>query len=216
MRLEQSLLDRLGYRLEPDAIPRNVNYYLERTSHGSTLSGVVNAWVLARSDRTRSWRFFAEALASDLHDVQGGTTAEGIHLGAMAGTVDGSNAQAKDQRTDQGTLPVEGMMAAWRERQEGERHDHECEHPDRDADGVEAVGGPVEGEHGDGKGCEGSRLVAVPANGMAAFASYKPDPAGGHAPWSIQLIEVSGDRIVGHHNFLDTSLFAYFGLPDHL
>jgi trehalose/maltose hydrolase-like predicted phosphorylase len=29
-----------------------------------------------------------EALASDLHDVQGGTTAEGIHLGAMAGTVD--------------------------------------------------------------------------------------------------------------------------------
>ena len=84
----RGLLDRLGYRLEPDAIPRNVNYYLERTSHGSTLSGVVNAWVLARSDRTRSWRFFTEALASDLHDLQGGTTAEGIHLGAMAGTVD--------------------------------------------------------------------------------------------------------------------------------
>jgi alpha,alpha-trehalase len=84
----RGLLDRLGYRLPPDAIPRNVNYYLERTSHGSTLSGVVNAWVLARCDRQRSWRFFAEALASDLHDVQGGTTAEGIHLGAMAGTVD--------------------------------------------------------------------------------------------------------------------------------
>jgi trehalose/maltose hydrolase-like predicted phosphorylase len=84
----RGLLDRLGYRLAPEAIPRNVNYYLERTSHGSTLSGVVNAWVLARSDRQRSWRFFAEALASDVHDVQGGTTAEGIHLGAMAGTVD--------------------------------------------------------------------------------------------------------------------------------
>jgi RNA polymerase sigma-70 factor (ECF subfamily) len=69
---------------------------------------------------------------------------------------------------------------------------------------------------GDGKGCEGSRLVAVRANGMAAFGSYKPDPAGGHAPWSIQLIEVSGDRIVGHHNFLDTSLFELFGLPAHL
>ncbi len=69
---------------------------------------------------------------------------------------------------------------------------------------------------GDGKGCDGSRLVAVQANGMAAFASYKPDPAGGHAPWSIQLIEVSGDRIVGHHNFLDTSLFELFGLPSHL
>jgi trehalose/maltose hydrolase-like predicted phosphorylase len=44
--------------------------------------------VLARSDRPRSWRFFAEALASDVHDVQGGTTAEGTHLGAMAGTFD--------------------------------------------------------------------------------------------------------------------------------
>ncbi|MET0834346.1 MAG: glycoside hydrolase family 65 protein, partial [Actinomycetota bacterium] len=84
----RGLLERLGYRLEPAAIRRNVNYYLERTSHGSTLSGVVNAWVLARSDRPRSWRYFTEALASDLHDVQGGTTAEGIHLGAMAGTVD--------------------------------------------------------------------------------------------------------------------------------
>jgi trehalose/maltose hydrolase-like predicted phosphorylase len=84
----RGLLERLGYRLEPAAIRRNVDYYLERTSHGSTLSGVVNAWVLARSDRRRSWRFFTEALASDVHDVQGGTTAEGIHLGAMAGTVD--------------------------------------------------------------------------------------------------------------------------------
>jgi alpha,alpha-trehalase len=84
----RGLLERLGYRLPPEAIRHNVDYYLERTSHGSTLSGVVNAWVLARSDRLRSWRFFTEALASDLHDVQGGTTAEGIHLGAMAGTVD--------------------------------------------------------------------------------------------------------------------------------
>jgi RNA polymerase sigma-70 factor, ECF subfamily len=69
---------------------------------------------------------------------------------------------------------------------------------------------------GEGKGCRGSRLVAVQANGMAAFASYKPDPAGGHAPWSIQIIEISGDRIVGHHYFLDTTLFEAFGLPPHL
>jgi trehalose/maltose hydrolase-like predicted phosphorylase len=83
-----ALLDRLGCPLQPASIPRNVDYYLRRTSHGSTLSGVVHAWVLARSDRLGSWRFFTEALASDVHDVQGGTTAEGIHLGAMAGTVD--------------------------------------------------------------------------------------------------------------------------------
>ncbi len=69
---------------------------------------------------------------------------------------------------------------------------------------------------GQGIGCKDSRLITVEANGMAAFASYKPDPAGGHAPWSIQIIEISGDRIVGHHNFLDTSLFALFGLPARL
>ncbi|HWI04102.1 MAG TPA: RNA polymerase subunit sigma-70, partial [Acidimicrobiales bacterium] len=70
---------------------------------------------------------------------------------------------------------------------------------------------------GEGKACEGSRLVAVQANGMAAFASYKPDPATGELkPWSIQLIEISGDRIAGHHNFLDTTLFEAFGLPAQL
>jgi hypothetical protein len=63
-----------------EGFDRKLDHYLKRASHGSTLSGVVNAWVLARSDRPRSWRLFTEALRSDLHDVQGGTTAEGIHL----------------------------------------------------------------------------------------------------------------------------------------
>jgi trehalose/maltose hydrolase-like predicted phosphorylase len=39
----RELLDRLGYRFAPDQIPRTVDYYLARTSHGSTLSGVVHA-----------------------------------------------------------------------------------------------------------------------------------------------------------------------------
>jgi RNA polymerase sigma-70 factor (ECF subfamily) len=69
---------------------------------------------------------------------------------------------------------------------------------------------------GPGNACEGSRLIATSANGCAAFASYKPDPAGGFTPWSIQVLEVSGDRIVAHHNFLDTDLFAAFGMPEHL
>jgi RNA polymerase sigma-70 factor (ECF subfamily) len=68
----------------------------------------------------------------------------------------------------------------------------------------------------EGGGCRGSRLVATAANGGIAFGSYRVDPAGGHAPWSIQLLELSGDRIVGHHNFLDTTLFPLFGLPLHL
>jgi trehalose/maltose hydrolase-like predicted phosphorylase len=61
---------------------------LARTSHGSTLSSVVNAWVLARYQPEEAWRFLQRALDSDVADVQGGTTAEGVHLGAMAGTVD--------------------------------------------------------------------------------------------------------------------------------
>jgi RNA polymerase sigma-70 factor (ECF subfamily) len=70
---------------------------------------------------------------------------------------------------------------------------------------------------GAGGGCRGSRLLATAANGSAAFASYKPDPNGGFEPWSIQVLELSGDRIVGHHNFLDTAtLFPIFGVPDHL
>jgi alpha,alpha-trehalase len=82
------IFKQLDYRFEYETIPRNIEYYLKRTSHGSTLSRVVHSWVLARSDRTRSWELFCEALQSDVSDIQGGTTPEGIHLGAMAGTVD--------------------------------------------------------------------------------------------------------------------------------
>ncbi|MGD0312598.1 MAG: glycosyl hydrolase family 65 protein [Acidimicrobiales bacterium] len=83
-----SIFERLGYPFDSETIPRSIGYYLQRTSHGSTLSRVVHSWVLARSDRQRSWEFFEDALRSDLDDIQGGTTGEGVHLGAMAGTVD--------------------------------------------------------------------------------------------------------------------------------
>ena len=82
------ILERLGYELTPETVLRTVDYYLARTANGSTLSRVVHAWVLARADRSRSWSIFREALDADLDDTQGGTTREGIHLGAMAGTVD--------------------------------------------------------------------------------------------------------------------------------
>jgi alpha,alpha-trehalase len=84
----RELLDRLGYRFAPEAIPTMVDYYLARTSHGSTLSGVVHAWVLARANRDRAIEFLGQVLKSDIADIQGGTTAEGIHLAAMAGSVD--------------------------------------------------------------------------------------------------------------------------------
>ncbi|MFL5879344.1 MAG: HAD-IA family hydrolase [Actinomycetota bacterium] len=84
----RGLLERLGYEVSDDQLARTATYYLERTSHGSTLSGVVSAWVLARYEPEQAWQFLMRALESDIADVQGGTTAEGIHLGAMAGTVD--------------------------------------------------------------------------------------------------------------------------------
>ena len=82
------LFNRLGYPFKYETIPQNIAYYVDRSCQGSTLSRVVSAWVLARSDRPRAINFFAEALQSDVNDIQHGTTAEGVHLGAMAGTVD--------------------------------------------------------------------------------------------------------------------------------
>jgi alpha,alpha-trehalase len=85
----ERLLARLGYGLDASVdFARTVDYYLQRTSHGSTLSRMVHAWILARFDRPRSWDLFTQSLESDIADVQVGSTAEGIHLGAMAGTVD--------------------------------------------------------------------------------------------------------------------------------
>ncbi len=84
----EELFDRLGYAVDQACIDRTVDYYLERTSHGSTLSRVVEAWVVARRDPEGSFESLCEALHSDLDDLQGGTTAEGIHIGSMAGTVD--------------------------------------------------------------------------------------------------------------------------------
>ncbi|MFB6846849.1 glycoside hydrolase family 65 protein [Streptomyces sp. NPDC056373] len=82
------LFGRLGHRLDEETWRRTVDHYLARTSHGSTLSGLVHGWVLARCRRADAWRYCQEALRGDIADLQGGTTGEGIHLGAMAGTLD--------------------------------------------------------------------------------------------------------------------------------
>jgi RNA polymerase sigma-70 factor (ECF subfamily) len=60
--------------------------------------------------------------------------------------------------------------------------------------------------------------VPVEANGMPAYGQYKPsDQEGILEPWSLQVVEVSGDRIVGITFFLDTQrLFPMFGLPPQL
>ena len=69
-------------------------------------------------------------------------------------------------------------------------------------------------------GCKGSRLRATAANGCPAFGQYRPDPSGGWAPWAIQVLEISGGRIINMAFFLDfldpARLFPSFGLPLHI
>jgi RNA polymerase sigma-70 factor, ECF subfamily len=80
---------------------------------------------------------------------------------------------------------------------------------------------------GPGIGCRGSRLVPVTVNGAPGFAQYRPSgPGGRHEPWSIHVLEVSGQEVSGQEVsgqrigrltfFLDTNLFPLFRLPDHL
>ena len=66
---------------------------------------------------------------------------------------------------------------------------------------------------GEGKVCEGGRLLPVDVNGTAGFGNYHRAGPGQWEPWAIQVIEVTGGKIVGHHNFLYPELFPEFGLP---
>ncbi|WP_454062547.1 glycoside hydrolase family 65 protein [Candidatus Nitrospira salsa] len=84
----EAIFSELGYLFTPYLIQKNIEYYQPRTTHGSTLSRIVFGWILARSNRKGSWQCLVEALGNDVHEIQGGSTSQGIHLGAMAGTVD--------------------------------------------------------------------------------------------------------------------------------
>jgi trehalose/maltose hydrolase-like predicted phosphorylase len=84
----REIFERLGYEYTPDTARKTIDYYDRRTSHGSTLSFVSHAGVLAEIDPDSSWERFVVALESDVGDVQGGTTKEGIHMGVMSGTLD--------------------------------------------------------------------------------------------------------------------------------
>ncbi len=82
------LLEQMGYKMPENYLMKNLVYYLERTSHGSTLSRVVHAKLASMTgDEELSWKLYSQALESDFVDIQGGTTAEGIHAGVMAGTL---------------------------------------------------------------------------------------------------------------------------------
>jgi beta-phosphoglucomutase family hydrolase len=88
----KNILELMGYTVgdELELMRKNYEYYVQRTSHGSTLSFIVHAGVLKylKGHRQDMWRWFHTALMSDIEDIQGGTTEEGIHTGVMGGTLD--------------------------------------------------------------------------------------------------------------------------------
>ncbi len=85
----RKIFERLGYSFEKRMLKNNYLYYLKRTSHGSTLSKVVHCLIAIYLRRNKeAWGFFRKVLESDIYDIQGGTTPEGIHTGVMAGSLD--------------------------------------------------------------------------------------------------------------------------------
>ncbi|UDM32547.1 glycoside hydrolase family 65 protein [Lentilactobacillus laojiaonis] len=84
----ETIYKSLGYQLPTGYFAKNLHYYLDRTTHGSTLSRIVYS-VLdeMNNNMDQSWQLFSTALLSDYYDIQGGTTAEGIHLGVMGASL---------------------------------------------------------------------------------------------------------------------------------
>jgi alpha,alpha-trehalase len=108
----RGLLADLGYEVSEEQLARTVDYYLARTSHGSTRSSVATAWILARYAPQKAGDSCSGHCRATSPMSTGGTTAEGIHLGAMAGTVDlvlrcltGTRARGQILRFDPATAP---------------------------------------------------------------------------------------------------------------
>ncbi|MBS3741535.1 MAG: beta-phosphoglucomutase family hydrolase [Candidatus Cloacimonetes bacterium] len=86
------ILNMMDYDIKDgtECLKKNYEYYIKRTSHGSTLSYVVHAAILTylHEHKHKMWDWFLKAMKSDIYDTQGGTTPEGIHTGVMAGSID--------------------------------------------------------------------------------------------------------------------------------
>ncbi len=85
----KEIFTRLGYSFSKQIMKKNFQFYFPRTSHGSTLSVVVHAYVAdLLGFKEKSMEYLIKALESDLYDTQGGTTQEGIHTGVMGSSLD--------------------------------------------------------------------------------------------------------------------------------
>ena len=81
-----ALLERLGYSVDQAVYQNTIEEQLARTAHASTLSRIVYAGALLRMGDDQAHALFEEAQRVDLQPRDEGT-AEGIHLGAMGGTL---------------------------------------------------------------------------------------------------------------------------------
>jgi trehalose/maltose hydrolase-like predicted phosphorylase len=81
----RELFNRLGYDYTPETAPRTIDYYDGRTSHGSTLSFIAHAGVLAAIDPTSSWERFIVALESDVGTCRAGRPKRASTWGSCQG-----------------------------------------------------------------------------------------------------------------------------------
>ncbi len=84
----QALVESLGYRFHQHAQRRTAEFHLSNNTHESSLSIIVCAGAMARIDPQASWTYFQQSMGIDLEAPSNGGTLEGVHLGAMAGSLD--------------------------------------------------------------------------------------------------------------------------------
>ena len=108
LRQIKTVFNQLGYKFNKKRIKDNYEYYIKRTSHGSTLSKVAHCFVAHKlGKREGAWDLFQDVLESDFYDTQGGTTPEGIHMGVMGGSVEIVLGSFAGLRIGQGVIHIE-------------------------------------------------------------------------------------------------------------
>lgn len=85
------LLRKLGVKINDSKnfLKKNYNYYLSRTSHGSSLSKFVHNSIYMKFNKggSDSWDLFVDSLESEIKHGLTKDSHEGIHCGLMAGTI---------------------------------------------------------------------------------------------------------------------------------
>ncbi len=102
------LIRTMGYDIDAEVMRRTAAYYLDHViTHESSLSRVVCAGALAALDQARSWEFFARGLCVDFDAGNSASAEEGLHLGAMTGTLDVLQRHYLGLRTDDDMLALD-------------------------------------------------------------------------------------------------------------